>query len=428
MQERFAKIKLEVSPPLVAFRETISEPETATDQAVSKWGARKRLASSPLVEDSTPDGRCTVRVRVVRLPGGITTVLDEHAELLRGILTEEGGSSAGRRRGGAEVAGKDEEDPVSVLRERLIKAAEEADAESEGPDARGEVPDARPGGSDTKPGVSEAKPGGPEARTLTWKKLLEGMWSLGPRGVGPNVLLVPEVWRPDVGKLPGGVREEGKEGGAARSARSPSPAVSAGLERGVLVTEEPTVSGRLGLLQDRKPTTGPPKAGSVNGSLGGDIGSDFSVPSVVDSGVLSGGENASAQEFPEGGGSSGVGSADRDLSAQELAESAVSSVVNGFQLATAAGPLCEEPLWGLGFIVEAVVKADRGEAETEERATIGHGPFSGQVITAVREACRKAVLAANPRLAEAMYLCEVSTTAEALGQVRNSLASLGLLK
>jgi ribosome assembly protein 1 len=68
-----------------------------------------------------------------------------------------------------------------------------------------------------------------------------------------------------------------------------------------------------------------------------------------------------------------------------------------------------------------VVKPERvksREGETEERSLVGHGPFSGQVITTVREACRKAVLAANARLAEAMYLCEVSTTAEALGQVR----------
>ena len=422
-QERFAKIKLEVSPPLVAFRETILEPEPVADHPVSKWGARRRLASSPLVEDSTPDGRCTVRVRVVQLPRGVTTVLDENAELLRGILTEEGVPARGRRRGGGEVAGKEEEDPVSVLRERLLKAAEEADEESEGLDARGE-------GSEAKPLVSDM-------RNLTWKKLLEGVWSIGPRGVGPNVLLVPEVWRPDVGKLPGGMREETKEGGGARYARSPSPAVSVGLERGVLVTEEPTVSGRLGLTQLRKPQREAPQTvgASFDGkevpgpgeTTTGSTGPHPEGSPSVEAEALSEEElhraspGESEQSSGEGAVSNAVIGADRDLSAQELAESAVSSVVTGFQLATAAGPLCEEPLWGLGFVVEAVVNTEKGDAGDEERATTGHGPFSGQVITAVREACRKAVLAANPRLAEAMYLCEVSTTAEALGQVRNRL-------
>jgi hypothetical protein len=406
----------------VAFRETISEPEPVTDQAVTKWGVRKRLSSSPLVEDTTPDGRCTVHVRVVRLPAGITTVLDDNVELLRGILTEEGGLNVGRRRGGVDSAGNEEEDPVLVLRERLLSAAAEADAESEGSDA----------GPDAKPGVLDG-------RGLTWRTLLERVWGLGPRGVGPNLLLVPEVWRPEVGRLPGG-REEGKEGGGeVRHARSPSPAVSAGLERGVLVTEQPTVSGRLGLSSSGKPRLEDGKASRSSDST------EKAVSSNLDSYMKMVGNGTGLDDSEkDDGGSTGPGfvessnhreralseeerssvspgPADRGLSLQELAESAVSSVVNGFQLATAAGPLCEEPLWGLGFIVEAVVKPEQvksGEGETEERSLAGHGPFSGQVITTVREACRKAVLAANPRLAEAMYLCEVSTTAEALGQVR----------
>jgi ribosome assembly protein 1 len=143
------------------------------------------------VEDTTPDGRCTVRVRVVRLPGGITIVLDDNAKLLRGILTEEGGLNVGRRRGGVDSAGKEEEDSVLVLRERLLSAAAEADAESEG---------------------SNAGSGVLDGRGLTWKMLLESVWGSGPRGVGSNLLLVPEVWRPEVERFPGG-REEGKEGG-----------------------------------------------------------------------------------------------------------------------------------------------------------------------------------------------------------------------
>jgi len=35
------------------------------------------------------------------------------------------------------------------------------------------------------------------------------------------------------------------------------------------------------------------------------------------------------------------------------AQSLAGSVVSGFQLATAAGPLCEEPMRGLAFVVEA---------------------------------------------------------------------------
>jgi translation elongation factor EF-G len=43
-----------------------------------------------------------------------------------------------------------------------------------------------------------------------------------------------------------------------------------------------------------------------------------------------------------------------------------------------------------------------------------YGPMSGQVTSMARQAFRRALLEADPRLVEAMFLCEVSTTAEAL--------------
>jgi len=43
-----------------------------------------------------------------------------------------------------------------------------------------------------------------------------------------------------------------------------------------------------------------------------------------------------------------------------------------------------------------------------------YGPMSGQVTSVARQAFRRAVLEGDPRLVEAMFLCEVSTTAEAL--------------
>jgi ribosome assembly protein 1 len=43
-------------------------------------------------------------------------------------------------------------------------------------------------------------------------------------------------------------------------------------------------------------------------------------------------------------------------STRELSDSVLfecdSSFVNGFQLATLAGPLCEEPMMGVGFVVQ----------------------------------------------------------------------------
>jgi ribosome assembly protein 1 len=76
------------------------------------------------------------------------------------------------------------------------------------------------------------------------------------------------------------------------------------------------------------------------------------------------------------------------------------SIVAGFQLATVSGPLCDEPMWGVALRVEATLC---GTDPREEQ----FGPFSGQLISVTREACRAALLAAGARLVEAQYMCEV---------------------
>ncbi|KAJ0081651.1 hypothetical protein Patl1_10777 [Pistacia atlantica] len=99
------------------------------------------------------------------------------------------------------------------------------------------------------------------------------------------------------------------------------------------------------------------------------------------------------------------------------AESLASSIVSGFQLATAAGPLCDEPMWGLAFVVEG--QADEPESLQQSEQ---YGIFSGQVMTAVKDACRAAVLQKKPRLVEAMYFCELNTPTEYLGPMYAVLA------
>ncbi|GFH18733.1 Tr-type G domain-containing protein, partial [Haematococcus lacustris] len=46
-----------------------------------------------------------------------------------------------------------------------------------------------------------------------------------------------------------------------------------------------------------------------------------------------------------------------------------------------------------------------------------YGPFSGQVMTSVAACCRRALTEGEPRLVEAMYLCAIQTSAEALSGV-----------
>uniref|UniRef100_A0A0A9XJZ8 Ribosome assembly protein 1 n=1 Tax=Lygus hesperus TaxID=30085 RepID=A0A0A9XJZ8_LYGHE len=89
-----------------------------------------------------------------------------------------------------------------------------------------------------------------------------------------------------------------------------------------------------------------------------------------------------------------------------------SSFVNGFQMATLAGPLCEEPMMGVAFIVKGWDITEGSSAVTG-----AYGPFSGQIMSTVKEGCRKSFQAQPQRLMAAMYTCNIQANAEVLGKL-----------
>jgi len=92
-----------------------------------------------------------------------------------------------------------------------------------------------------------------------------------------------------------------------------------------------------------------------------------------------------------------------------------SSLIQGFQLATQAGPLCEEQMMGVAFIV------DNWEVKEATESEGGWGPLSGQIVSTVKDCCRKAFLAKPVRLMTAMYACSIAVKAEVLGKMFNVL-------
>ena len=80
-----------------------------------------------------------------------------------------------------------------------------------------------------------------------------------------------------------------------------------------------------------------------------------------------------------------------------------SSLVNGFQLATAAGPLCDEPLMGVAFILDECSLT----SEDSEEGGGTFGPLSGQIVSAMKEGCKRAFQANPQRLMAAMYTCNI---------------------
>ncbi|KAF8686616.1 hypothetical protein HU200_043442 [Digitaria exilis] len=300
LQDRFAKVQLEVSKPLVSFRETIQGED------VGMMGSMK--VEQRFAERSTPNGRFTVRVQVSRLPSALTKVLAESEELLGQIIE-----------GGCSQFPHDGDDSTATLRHRLIGAV---DSELE----------------EISEQVEKEKL---DRYSKTLLGYLQRIMALGPSHVGPNFLLLPDL------KSSFGVttRQNGR--------------------KGILVSSRCHISERLG----------------------------FVTASDAESKII-------------------TESSERKTSTDSLDYEALrNSVVSGFQFATNAGPICDEPMRGLAFIVEPYIFADSSDVITYSDDSI----FTGQVINAVKEACREAVLLSKPRLVEPMYFCELTTPTEQLG-------------
>ncbi|MCO5614569.1 hypothetical protein L7F22_068852 [Adiantum nelumboides] len=327
LKERFAKVDLIVSAPLVAFKETIE---------VEKPGSLETPKALDVIEKVTANGRCIIRVQVSKLPSTLTKVLEESGEQLQGLLQESNTKEASLVEERRPHNEDERQDSVAVLKNRLLAAAQVDIVDENIRNVKRKTD-------------NEAK---------KWVNRLQRIWSL----VGPNALITPSK---AVGIDSPGPLEQG-----GRLSLVGPPDVERMLIRGA-----PLVSRKLGIV------------------------SEEATDDVRKSNALS-----------------------------MEAEGLESSVISGFQLATAAGPLCEEPMWGLAFTIEAILLArtkglvgDDAAGMTESGPSTAvvdqYGPFSGQVMTTVKEACRAAMLAKSPRLVEAMYFCEVSTPTQFLGQM-----------
>lgn len=540
---------LSVSKPLVPFRETVQPRGCAhlwshfqDPRGVVTLKAQSSAASRALpvtfqpaegsegglllpfwLETVTPTRQCRVRAHVERIPEPLTRVLEKHQAALLALLAGADASGGGLGLGSLGQlmpAGTGSSSSPSSSA-GMVHGSNSTFGARAVPSAGGKgdtPPFAEVFQRDIREALEEVESGGSESDTGSssksdaqmWRHLLSHIWALGPKHCGPNLLLTPSALTSPGPTLPGRQHREG--GGAARGESA------AGAENGAPYSSESTVEGpnrreqREGWQGKEEGATG---TGTGAGAGAGvlirgtpEVSQKLRLSLEARGGAsgaqgvgLAGGEDseegrgAVSYKGTEGGtdrgGSASVAQGEVDREAQSLA----GSVMSGFQLATAAGPLCEEPMRGLAFVVEAYLLPDtarhrpsataqasaaapgaapgdaaqhspephstasareRGTGEapavedeatgTGEREGIGStvagvtasggvpagtgavaggggvtvgvgGPLSGQLIAAVKEACRGAVLASSPRLAEAMFFCEVS---------HNSLASHSL--
>ncbi|KAM4677838.1 elongation factor-like GTPase 1 [Discoglossus pictus] len=342
LRERFAKIEVSASAPIIPFRETIIRPPKV-DMVNEDIGKQQKVAvihqikeeqnKSPegvhidpdgLVTISTPNKLATLSVRAMPLPEEVTQLLEKNSDLIR--IMEQINLAF------------NENDTIAISQVTIEKIQE------------------------FKSRLEQHLQG------RRWRNVVNNIWSFGPRRCGPNILInhIGHYERPSVWQCLDKVAKEGKY---------------------------------------------------------------------------------------------------RNLD---------NSILSGFQLVTLAGPMCEEPLMGVCFIMEkldlakALQNITTGRQDSEENIVTEqdqnipvltdiaikpsdqeresesqngartleksskrkgelslsdcYGPFSGQLIASMKEACRYAFQVKPQRLMAAMYTCDIMATAEVLGRVYGVLS------
>ncbi|RIB02088.1 P-loop containing nucleoside triphosphate hydrolase protein [Gigaspora rosea] len=153
LKERFAKIEIQVSPPIVPFRETIVP--------VSEHQPNKDNIQRGVVTLSTPNKYCTIKVRTVPLPSNVTTFLNQHALTIKSIMDER------QQRNKIDLHATEEyEDAIkdiTIKGECILNVDEFFNLLQ----------------------LEFDKAGGNEI----WKNVVENIWAFGPKRVGPNLLI-----------------------------------------------------------------------------------------------------------------------------------------------------------------------------------------------------------------------------------------------
>lgn len=367
LEKLFAGIKLNVSAPIVPFRETIVVPPTVdrvNEAIISETNSTqpkeidiegeesdKNVLDKDrgIIEIKTANKLCSVQVRALPLPDDVTQLLEKESDLIKILVTLSSATSLAERKQLVDQVKLPTREALKGFYEELCIAFKEAGT--------------------------------------MWDGAADDIWAFGPRRIGSNVLL---------NRIPGYKR--------------------------------PSMWQSSGLFGSTCPSS-----------------------------------ESSYREYDN-------------------------SIVSGFQLATLAGPLCEEPLMGVCFVVEnwisleagsntlGITGMSRGKTLGQERVSNKEdynvdgntdeneackdnekinemsgekieypnnfstesensssknapsqrldrlGPFSGQLMSAVKEGCRRAFLLQPVRLMAAMYTCDIQTTAEVLGRMYAVLA------
>lgn len=183
LKERFAKIDIHVSPPIVPFRETAVE-HTETDSQASGEGEDPQGKKGRSVTVTGVQGRYTLRLSARPLPPKVLQYLQSHSLLLKSLL-----SDSGANRSSSRPLGKDELLKNHDLFDTGDETQENLDVQISYVD---EATGNNPLEAFTK-GLREAFAQSQDPEGIWGKDVVERIWAFGPKHIGPNLLLSSSI-------------------------------------------------------------------------------------------------------------------------------------------------------------------------------------------------------------------------------------------
>ena len=375
LREQYARVSLNVSSPIIPFRETVVPPPTVdmVNEAISSLNEVALAVQKPeqkgagsggrgVVRIQTPNKACTLWIQARPLPPAVTLLLEKNAHLLKAL---------GSLKSGVELNTETQtqlRDLKASLHSAFSKFREE-DEEEEEEEEDGEG----------------------------WTQAVDRLWSFGPRHCGPNVLIngIKSYNRPSVWSSLGGGRAQ-TEGGVAQIeggvARDFDNSIISGFQLASLsgpLCEEP-LHGVAFVLRDWTYTEGPLSRGGEE-----------------EEGEVK--EKGKEEEEVKDKGKEEEGKVEvvvKEEGMEEVVEKEVKQRCSGGR-----------KLKDTKRTASPLPTTSGGVQPPVHQVSDTYGPFSGQLISAMKEGCRQAILAQPARLMLAMYSCNITATAEVLGRL-----------
>lgn len=379
LRERYAKIEISASSPIVPFRETIVPPptidmvnESIQDQNFVSKNEKQRefedddeVLEAGLVRIFTPNKCCVVQVRAVPLPESVTNFLDENQFLIKTLDTYMSSKLSEKNKPEVQLGSKlkqSTKDSLKEFKEKLESLFSEAGKQ--------------------------------------WAGCVDCIWAFGPKRVGPNLLL-NKVARYERTSMWECVRKDKKENTV--KVRDYDYSVVTGFQLATLtgpLCDEP-MRGVCFIVEKWEISDSPL---TVNDDGAENVDSDkknnsghkgTSIEKLhIHLSKLSV-ENETQKEEKEDCRTNSKG--DKTENESERSENVPNGSVKQIDSLALSG-------------------VNSSEKSSSKRSEV-KGHVSGQLISIMKEACLKAFQTQPQRLMAAMYKCTIQATADVLGKL-----------